>query len=789
MLIFFGDMTDAQFNRVFSYAMRRAGLDLTKTKYQRVLLKDYDSFETQPRNSDDVVICCSPVATQLYVDRNILKKNQFREHPKPANGGWVLGTLSPGYVLFNPERILDVIWDIKLAKRLQDTGEVLPKMGSYKYVKSIRPVIDEAIKRFDRRGSRTPIAIDLETMGLNPFDEEKKIVTLQLAIDEGRAYCVYTLDSYFDDNTNQGNFLQEVDDLLNNPKITIRGANLKFDLLWIRMKWHILCSNFRMDTMLVGTLLNESRSNSLKWHAKEYTDLGGYEKGLESYDIGNIQNVPKDVLLPYAAGDADVTLRVSNKMVKELEQDRKLFALYNRILHPASRVFEEIEYRGVYVDKDKFVALEKEFGEEMAKCEEVIKREGSSTILKAFKADVYCSLALQKGEFIRRLLFTPEGAGLEPKYVTKNTREVTTATQHLKMFLDNKKVAPLIEAIIEWKKLDKVLKTYVQGFMKYLQSDGRFHPSYSLGRVYNDPGQQGAKGGTVSGRLTATAPAIQTLPKHSDLAKKLRKAFIAPAGFTMFEADFSQAELRIVCCLANEKKMIDAYLKGIDLHKRTGAIISGVSVKQQEEWAASADKEKQAKAKHIRQSAKSCNFGAVYGISPEGFKALAKASYGVEMTLAEAKETLKRFFDAYSGLKTWQHKVIMQARKDRFVVNPFGRKRRLSRINSSDKSIRGAVERQAVNSPVQSALTELTNWALVEIQKRMKAQVWLSGMIHDAIIGYYPSHYDWVPEKIVKIMSTLPIRKVFGWNHQVPFTADISIGDNWADLEELEISG
>lgn len=182
-----------------------------------------------------------------------------------------------------------------------------------------------------------------------------------------------------------------------------------------------------------------------------------------------------------------------------------------------------------------------------------------------------------------------------------------------------------------------------------------------------------------------------------------------------------------------------------------------------------------------------CNFGLVYGMSANGYRAYAKASYGVELTKEEAEDSRAKFFETYSGLIPWHKDAIARTRRDKGIVSPLGRTRHLPLVDSRQSGIKAQAERNALNAPVQSTLSDMSLWASV-LYDRMydfeTAPIVL--MVHDNLVSYVPEDDAGVwAKRLQVVMETLPLKEVFGWDHQVPFTTDIHVGPNLADLEEI----
>ena len=292
-------------------------------------------------------------------------------------------------------------------------------------------------------------------------------------------------------------------------------------------------------------------------------------------------------------------------------------------------------------------------------------------------------------------------------------------------------------------------------------------------------------GGVVThntGRLSCKDPAFQTVPKHTKWAKRLRKCYIAPPGFLVMERDYSQGELKIVACVANEPTMLASYQQGLDLHVVTGGNFAGFSY---DEMMAMKKTDKDAFDK-IRQLAKAGNFGLLYGMGEEGFMVYAISNYGVkDFTLAAAADFRNRFFQTYPGLLTYHATYKAFAKKHKYVRSPLGRIRHLPLIDSFNSQVRSGAERQSINSPIQSCLSDLMLWSMaLEDKAGLTEACPAFGAIHDAAYNYVPEEQVdlYVPEHL-EIMENLPFHLV-GWEPQLKFTADAKVGKNMSDLKE-----
>jgi DNA polymerase I-like protein with 3'-5' exonuclease and polymerase domains len=573
--------------------------------------------------------------------------------------------------------------------------------------------------------------------------------------------------------------------LLNTEQISLRAANGKFDLNWTHEMCGIDCSNFKFDTMLVGSLLDENRGNALDLHTKWYCpDLAGYsDEADKKWDKGRMDLIPPEQLLPYAGGDADATLRVSLEMRRELLLDPGLTKFYVHVLHPAARAFEHVERTGMRVDVPAYLQVESEVKIAMAKAETAALKVVGGRLCAKY-AD---NLSLGRPALIKDFLFGTTGLNLTPKMFTEKSKEPSTSADHIEMFEHEPAAVEFMKHYSEWAQCKKTLSTYIAkrdedgniigGFLSHLRPGDVFHPNYFLFNGGDDDG------GTNTGRLSARDPAVQTIPKHRGWAKRLRACYIAPPGYLVHSADYSQGELKIAACLAYEQAMIQAYLEGIDLHAMTAAAVGGY------DWNAFVELGKTDPDKYdlLRQGAKACNFGFLYGMGAEGFMAYAWATYGVKFTLAEAEAAREAFFKRYPALVAWHEKYKRMAREAGFVRSPLGRVRHLPLINSPDRMSASKSGRQAINSPVQGTLSDLNIWAAgIFWQNGWHTVSPVIGAIHDQLLSYIPEeNWRFYAGRNKRVMENLPMDRL-GWKPQLKFTTDCEVGPNLGSLKKFK---
>lgn len=739
----------------------------------------------------DIVLACGTKALMILIGLGLFPKNRTvtscRETPRLHNGVHYFVTFDPGITSRDYARFPDLQWDLQLCIRLQVTGSVTPQLGTYEWVESFHELIEDIDRQYEKTGKPMDMACDTETLGLDeyhPGNDERppaRIISISFTIKEGESKMMYFGPQEKPVQPEPWEDIESIDDywkgvwiqlhwLLTTNKVKLRGANWKYDSRWLNRQFAINCTNFKFDTMLAGTLLNENISNSLKMHAKLHTPLGGYEDGLENVDMGRMDLVPKEKIGQYMGADTDSTFRVAKVFVNELKKDRGLINFYTKVLHPSSTVFEKMERNGVVVDVPYMKELEHEIETEQKRLHVEMKKAVPRKIwykyLDAFEDETKNPFA--KPTLMRDLFFSPQGFNLHPTQFTEKSADASTAMDHLLTFGDEPDASQFINLLSELNSANKTMSTYVRGFMKHIRVDGRFHPHYMLFR--GDYGNDADDSGTDTGRTSAKDPAVQTIPKHTKWAKRLRRAYTCPSGKTIIQLDFSQGELRIAACLANEHTMIQAYKDGRDLHSVTGAKLAGYSY---DDFLLLPDDIRDP----FRSQAKPANFGLLYGMGAEGLMQYAFVSFGLKLSLKEANDIRDAFFELYSGLTTWHKHYKSLAKQWGYIRSPLGRLRHLPLIHSRDRDVAAKAERNGVNSPVQSTLSDMMQLAQVEIDRQYPtSDLELFMMTHDSTAAYVPIEEAEIWAKRLKpILDNLPLKEMFNWDHQLQFTSDVEI--------------
>ncbi|PWT88696.1 MAG: hypothetical protein C5B54_10185 [Acidobacteria bacterium] len=548
------------------------------------------NFAIPPKTT--TILALGTVSLKYLQDAKLVHKNRtltsYRTQPIPLNGHPVLVSYSPDIGEIDHSHYIDLLTDTSLAVRHALTGQWLPQYGTYRYVPDFRDLCQTIETQYQKTGKPVDVNADLETLGLDPYAlptvtppfPGAYIVTMQATCAAGTADVVRLTSREHEAETfHTPNFLQYVEFLLRSPRVRVKGANFKYDLHWLWKRSGLTCTNFIFDTTIVGSLLDENRSNALDVHTKIYVHaMGGYSDRFDrTVDKSRMDRVAPDALLPYAGGDVDAGFQVAEVQKRILVRDSALAGFYVNILHPASRAFEQLEQGGVVVDLQAYHQLKADLeAEHLRLVKEACKIVGGRIVAKHRDPSRPGQMNLTKASMLRDFLFDPHlGLGLKPKEYTEKPdkdgiKRPSTAMAHLEMLADVPKARAFIELVREDSKIMKIHDTYVVGFLEHLRSDGRFHSNYFLYAGNRDSDDD--SGGTNTGRLSAKDPAWQTLPQRGKWAQPLRRCFPAPPGYVVLSLDYSQGELRIIACVAHESTMIQIYREGRDLHTETAAV-------------------------------------------------------------------------------------------------------------------------------------------------------------------------------------------------------------------------
>ena len=403
--------------------------------------------------------------------------------------------------------------------------------------------------------------------------------------------------------------------------------------------------------------------------------------------------------------------------------------LYYQVDLPLCPVLARMERAGMLVDRRALAA----FGEML---------DGR------IEADVRIIYELAGEEFninstqqLGRVLF--EQLGLPPVKKTK-----TGWSTNAEVLEKLKGRHAIIDTILEYRQYAKLKSTYVDGLSKVIASDGRIHTCFQ-------------NTVTATGRLSSTEPNLQNIPVRTELGAELRKMFVAPAGWVLVDADYSQIELRLLAHIAGDEAMIAAFRSGEDFHTVTAARVFGVAPGEV--------------THEMRRRAKAVNFGIVYGISDFSL------SQDLGVTRAEARAYMEKYFETYSGVRAYMSGVVEQARKDGYVSTLMGRRRWLPELKSSNFNLRSFGERVALNMPIQGTAADIIKLAMIRVRDRLRAEGLAARLVlqvHDELIVECPE------EEAAAVKRLLTEEMESAAALAVPLTAEAHAGRSWAEAKE-----
>lgn len=569
------------------------------------------------------------------------------------------------------------------------------------------------------------LALDTETTGTDPMNAE--LVGMSFSITENQAFYVPVPAQ----REEALKIVNEFRPLFENKDSLKVGQNIKYDML-VLQNYGVEVKGKLFDTMVAHYILQPELRHNMDYLAEIYLHyqtihieelIGARGKGQK-----NMRDLaPKDIYL-YACEDADVTLKLKNKLEKELKENDAEKLFYD-IEMPLVPVLVNIESNGVRLDTESLKQSSAHF----------------TTRLQSIEQEIY---VLAQGEFN---ISSPKQVGevlfdrlkiIEKAKKTK-TGQYVTSEEVLESLRHKHEI---IEKILEHRGLKKLLSTYIDALPQLINPrTGHIHTSFNQTVA-------------ATGRLSSSNPNLQNIPIRDEDGKEIRKAFIPDEGCLFFSADYSQIELRIMAHLSGDRNMIDAFQSGHDIHAATAAKVykKDISVVDQD----------------MRRKAKTANFGIIYGISVFG---LAER---MNVDRKEAKELIDGYFETYPQVKEYMDKSIQVAREQGYVETIFHRKRFLPDINSRNAVVRGYAERNAINAPIQGSAADIIKVAMARIYERFKTEKLKAKMIlqvHDELNFSVPMDEKEVVERVV-IEEMENAYRMF-----VPLKADCGWGKNWLE--------
>jgi DNA polymerase I len=578
--------------------------------------------------------------------------------------------------------------------------------------------------------SSSVFAFDTETDGLDYMTAN--LVGLSFAVSEGEAAYVPVAHDYIDapQQLNRDWVLAQLKPLLEDDDLAKVGQNLKFDMS-ILARYDIVMRGIKHDTMLASYVYNsvggKHDMDSLALRFLQHSCISFEQVAGKGKNQLTFNQIDLDQASPYAAEDADVTLRLHHKLMSEIDADEGLKRVYDQVEIPLIPVLSKMERTGVMIDDFKLNAQSKEIAVRLDELEKT-----------AFDIAGQ-EFNLNSPKQLQTIFF--EQMGLP---VIKKTPSGTPSTNEevlQELALDY----PLPKVILEHRGLAKLKSTYTDKLPRMINGKtGRVHTSYH-------------QAVTATGRLSSTEPNLQNIPIRNEEGRRIRQAFIAPMGWKIVAIDYSQIELRIMAHLSDDPALLDAFKQGKDIHTATAAEILGLSIDQV--------------SSEQRRRAKAVNFGLIYGMSAFG---LAKQ---LGIPRGEAQLYMDKYFERYPGVMQYMEDTRALANERGFVETLFGRRLYLPEIHSSNGMRRKAAERAAINAPMQGTAADIIKKAMILVDKWIESEgngrVKLLMQVHDELVLEVEESY--LPEietKVQKLMESAVELKV-------PLVAEVGRGDSW----------
>ena len=507
------------------------------------------------------------------------------------------------------------------------------------------------------------------------------------------------------------------------------GQNLKFDIP-ILSRHGIKLDQFLADTMLMSYVLNSTATRHgmdklaeyyLNYQTTKYSDVAGTASKEISFSEVNI-----DIASNYASEDADITLRLYNKLQQLLEDKPSQIELLKNIEYPLVHVLASIEANGAKVDRDKLAA----HSEELSRKIEILSAEAFRLAKGEFNLDSPKQLLEVLYEKLKLpvLKKTPKG-------------QPSTNEETLKRLSEEYELPKII---LEYRGLAKLKSTYTDSLIKIENpKTKRIHTSY----------QQAV---TSTGRLSSTEPNLQNIPIKTAEGRRIREAFVPEKGNVLISADYSQIELRIMAHLSKDKNLTHAFNNNLDIHSATAAEVFNADL--------------EAVTSEQRRSAKAINFGLMYGMSAFGL------TRQLDIPRAEAQQYLDTYFERYTGVKDYIENTKIKAKENMYVETLMGRRLYLNEINAANGLRRQAAERAAINAPLQGSAADIIKKAMIDINQflfKEMPNVKMIMQVHDELIFEAPKSEA---NEVLKAMKEMMESTV---ELDIPLIADAEIGANW----------
>jgi DNA polymerase-1 len=569
---------------------------------------------------------------------------------------------------------------------------------------------------------------DTETTSLDPMTA--KLVGMSFSVTPGEAAYLPLTHDYFD-APQQLPFqatLQRIQPILENANIKKVGQNLKYDK-HVLANHGIALNGIAHDTLLQSYVLESHRGHGMDELSQRHLGITpiSFEEvaGKGAKQVG-FNQVTVETASEYAAEDADITLQLHQALSPNITADKKLDFIYSTIEMPSMEILFTIERNGVLIDANLLNRQSNEIGMKLMELE----KQAYDLAGQPFN--------LGSPKQLQEILFGK--LGIKPTKKTPSGAPSTDEDVLQELALDY----PLPKVLLEYRGLAKLKSTYTDKLPKMINPHtGRVHTSYNQAVA-------------ITGRLASSDPNLQNIPVRTAEGRRIREAFIAPAGSVIVSADYSQIELRIMAHLSQDAGMLQAFANNEDIHRATAAEIFGV--------------ERDAVDSEQRRYAKVINFGLIYGMSAFGL------AQNLNIERSAAASYIERYFARYPGVRAYMDNTRAIAKQQGYVETYFGRRLWVPEINSANGMRRAGAERAAINAPMQGTAADLIKLAMIAVQgwlAQEKLQTKLIMQVHDELVLEVPeTELDMVKAKLPELMQN--VAKL-----DVPFLAEVGVGNNW----------
>ncbi len=581
-------------------------------------------------------------------------------------------------------------------------------------------------------------ALDTETTSDDPWHAE--LVGISCSMAPGEAYYIPVGHIHTLDNQEPGaqlplpTVLEQLRPILEDASIGKYLHNAKYDMLMFALQG-IIVRGLAFDTMIGAYLTNPGRRGlGLKDQAFERLNIVmtpiSQLIGTGSKMISMAQ-VPIRMAADYAGADADMTLRLVEPIREELRRN-SLLDLYNNIELPLLPVLLQMEMTGVALDPDFLRNLEVRLGEQIHALEH--------TIYDSVGHEFNINSTKQLGDILFNELKLPSGKKTKTGYSVSADVIENLRGKH-----------PMVDSLLEYRQLAKLKSTYVDGLLALIDPvSGRVHTSFNQAVA-------------SSGRLSSSNPNLQNIPIRTEVGRQIRRAFIADPSYVLLTADYSQFELRILAHITHEPRLVEAFTNNEDIHTITAASLFNVSPEQV--------------TKDQRRLAKTVVYAVLYGQSAFGLAQITG------MTNSEASEFIKRYHETFPNIKGYVDSTLNQARKQGYVNTLFGRKRFIPDMHTLPFNERQALEREAINMPIQGANADMIKIAMIRIQhaleeKKLKTRMILQ--VHDELV------FEVAVEELERVRRLVKSLMEGVVKLDVPIKVEAKIGKNWYEAEPME---